>query len=153
MTFKRQFSNFNANALSDVCSSSSITKNDVPRARDVIKQVPIYFKEDISLKDADSIMEEWHNVLKDGPGVFVVKNLADNLDTVDRAQVAANNIIHKEKLKYANRGDHFAAGGKNERIWNYFQKHAREDPVGFADYYANPVLYVCALLLRIPLTS
>ncbi|TIA91021.1 hypothetical protein E3P81_02253 [Wallemia ichthyophaga] len=140
MASQRQFPKYNANALSKICSSSSISKSEVPRARDVIKSVPIYYKEDIPLVDASGIMNEWHTILKDGPGVFVVKNLSDNLDTLDRAQVAANTIIDREKLEYPARGDHFAAGGKNERIWNFFQKHAHQDPEGFVDYYSNPVL-------------
>ncbi|TIB90095.1 PhyH-domain-containing protein [Wallemia mellicola] len=136
----RLFSKFNPLELGEICSTSRITKNEVPRAREIIKQVPIYHKNDISLKDADGIMEEWHNILQSGPGVFVVKNLVDDHDVVDRAHSAAEAIIEAEKIKYANRGDHFAAGGKNDRIWNYFQKHAVQDPASFADYYDNPIL-------------
>lgn len=138
----RLFSKFNPLELGEICSTSRITKNEVPRAREIIKQVPIYHKNDISLKDADGIMEEWHNILQSGPGVFVVKNLVDDHDVVDRAHSAAEAIIEAEKIKYANRGDHFAAGGKNDRIWNYFQKHAVQDPASFADYYDNPILWV-----------
>ncbi len=38
------------------------------------------------------------------------------------------------------KGDHFAAAGANDRIWNALQKHALRDPEGFVAYYANPAL-------------
>jgi ectoine hydroxylase-related dioxygenase (phytanoyl-CoA dioxygenase family) len=38
------------------------------------------------------------------------------------------------------KGDHFAVGGTNDRIWNAFSKHALQDPSSFIDYYSNPWL-------------
>jgi hypothetical protein len=53
--------------------------------------------------------------------------------------------IDKEKKIATARGDHFAPGGDNDRLWTFFQKHAREDPVAFVEYYSNKLLQVCCM--------
>jgi ectoine hydroxylase-related dioxygenase (phytanoyl-CoA dioxygenase family) len=61
--------------------------------------------------------------------------------TIDAANKAFDKIIATEKANTAfTKGDHFATGGTNDRIWNSFQKHALTDPPSFTEYYSNPWL-------------
>jgi len=84
-------------------------------------------------------MAELHRALYSGPGVLVIEDCFD-VRVVDRASSAFDAIIEREKAQGKAKGDHFAPAGKNERIWNSFQKHATADPASFVQYYANPVL-------------
>lgn len=85
-------------------------------------------------------MEEMYRCLAVGPGVFVVKNTFPNVTILQRSTEALEAIIQDEKATGGSKGDHFAPGGANERIWNSYQKHAVKDPKNFIDYYSNPVL-------------
>lgn len=85
-------------------------------------------------------MAELHHCLLKGPGVFAITNAFDTA-TVDRASQAFSSILSREaQLSNGARGDHFAPAGTNGRIWNSFEKHARADPQGWVEYYANEVL-------------
>lgn len=91
-------------------------------------------------------MAQLHHCLSDGPGVFVITNLISDHTTIDRANSALEEIIRREKENAGGgKGDHFAPGGANDRIWNSFQKHAMVDPESFIEYYANDLLYVTPL--------
>jgi ectoine hydroxylase-related dioxygenase (phytanoyl-CoA dioxygenase family) len=59
---------------------------------------------------------------------------------VDRVTAAFDAIIAAEKAGGALAGDHFAAPGANDRVWNALEKLAVRDPEAFVDYYANDVL-------------
>lgn len=90
--------------------------------------------------DKDKALDELYRCLSSGPGVFVIKQLVEYPDVIDRANVALDYIIEEEKRGSGIRGDHFAPGGSNDRIWNSFQKHAEVDPASFVEYYANDLL-------------
>lgn len=88
----------------------------------------------------DEFMAEIHHCLLSGPGVFVIKRCVDD-HIVGRADGALQRVIQRERLQAGgSKGDHFAASGANDRIWNSFQKHAEEDPESFVEYYANPIM-------------
>ncbi len=63
---------------------------------------------------------------------------------VDRATAVFDALIEEQRASGATAGDHFAAPGANDRVWNALEKAALHDPDTFADYYANDVLALVA---------
>ena len=121
-----------------------------PLSDAIIHNVVIYSGEDIrnaiehdvqtqSQTARARFMEEIQGCLLSGPGVCVIKNLVPNRDVLDRATKALTVTIEKERCGGQVKGDHFAAAGTNDRLWNSFQKHALADPDSFVEYYANEI--------------
>lgn len=106
-----------------------------------------------NVEKRQQVMEEWYNCLLDGPGVFVIRGCEPNSDILDRADAGFGRIIAEEREGASERGDHFAPGGKNDRIWNSFGKLANVDPDAFVDYYANEIMYVPVPAKRLSLFS
>ncbi|KAJ5754480.1 hypothetical protein N7533_004023 [Penicillium manginii] len=127
------------------------TKQPTPLACTVEQNVPIY---DLAALEADpqqpitataisNLQDEWHHILHKGPGIFVLRGMyapSRYAQTLTSTNTAFNSIIAKERASPTSKGDHFAAGGTNDRIWNSFSKHALEDPASFIEYYSNPWL-------------
>ncbi|KAK5049911.1 hypothetical protein LTR84_004030 [Exophiala bonariae] len=119
----------------------------------IVSNIPVY---DISLlprpgseqENVDRIQDEWHHILLSGPGVFVLKKLYPSSPSTQLLFQKVNNIfgdiIESEAHTNTSGGDHFAANGKNVRIWNSFQKHAVCDSSSFVQYYCNPWLALVA---------
>ena len=70
---------------------------------------------------------ELARALLDGPGIVVLAGAFDDPWVIERAAGGAA-------------GDHFAAAGQNDRIWNALEKLALRAPEVFADYYANDLI-------------
>ena len=64
-------------------------------------------------------------------------------DVVDRVVRCSSGHRRREGLGAA-AGDHFAAPGVNDRVWNALEKLAVTDPGAFVDYYANDVVALAA---------
>lgn len=114
---------------------------DVPFARDIQRNVPIYRAEDVlslGREERRALMAEWVNVFLHGAGIIMIENLMSE-DVLDRATVLFDSIINREKEAGSAISDHFATPGSNDRVWNSLEKHCVEDPEGFARYYGNPV--------------
>lgn len=114
----------------------------VPNADDIQKNVPIYdmFRLRPSLEGKDqrrTIMAEWARVLQTGAGVFVLRRAYDDTVVLDEATAIYEQVIAQEKLASGGGGDHFAASGSNDRIWNSLQKLCEEAPDVFLRYFAN----------------
>lgn len=135
--------------LASICSQKA-TREQYPLASAIEKNVPIYSLSPFSSLHTPqqrlALQEEWYHILHSGPGVFVTKGLfqGQQLNTVDRSTKAFYSIIEEERKQSATRGDHFAAAGKNDRIWNSFSKHALRDPSSFSAYYSNPYIALIA---------
>ena len=86
-----------------------------------------------------AVIEELAHVFSAGPGVTVMRN-AVTPDVLDRATAEFEQIIAAEKAAGVGRGDHFAAPGANERVWNALEKLAVAAPGVFVDYYAFDAL-------------
>lgn len=133
-----------------ICSRT-VEQGQYPQASKISHNIPIY---DAQLFDpwdtavTNRLQDEWYDILSTGPGVFVLKNMytcsgqgqEDYTSTLEATNAAFQRIIEHEKTANPTKGDHFAAGGKNDRIWNSFSKHAAQDPGSFLTYYANPWL-------------
>jgi ectoine hydroxylase-related dioxygenase (phytanoyl-CoA dioxygenase family) len=126
------------------CVDERATWPAPPHAAELAAGVPIY--DCASLRErlrepgrARALAIEWHAVLADGPGVFVLAGAWSDPDVVDAVTSRFFETIASEAG--SNRGgDHFAKAGANNRIWNALQKLAHRDPAQFARYYANDML-------------
>src|SRR5205085_11022195 len=76
----------------------------------------------------------------DGPEIVVLENAFTDTSVVDRVTAAFEAMITDERAKGGPAGDHFAAPGANDRVWNALEKLAVRDPEAFVDYYANDVI-------------
>ncbi|WWC61258.1 uncharacterized protein I303_103839 [Kwoniella dejecticola CBS 10117] len=127
--------------------AAEIQRKAVIYSGDVIRQI-IRGTNESSTSDLagqtgiERLMDELHRCLSSGPGVFVIQGCVKDLKVIDRANKAFRAIIEAENEAAGGqiKGDHFAAAGHNERIWNSFQKHAETDPESFVEYYSNDVL-------------
>lgn len=119
---------------------------DAPTAADIQLGVPIYEWSDIDLDEADderarTVLAELAGVLADGPGIVVIKRAFDHA-AIDEATDVFLAMIAAEKETSMGSGDHFAAEGVNDRVWNVMEKMAIGYPNEFAAYYANGVIDV-----------
>ena len=130
--------------FSDVISQQTILA-DLPNASSIQKNIPIYETNTLLTKLESPIvrrelMGEWAHVLRTGAGVVALKNAYANTAILDEATRIYENIIAQEKEENASGGDHFAASGANDRIWNSLQKLCEASPGTFLHYFANPVI-------------
>lgn len=141
----RLYSQSQKPSLSDleVLTSRTTKDSDCPLASKIVKNVPIY---DCPSLDTTSeaataaLQDEWYLTLLHGAGVLVLKRMYTDHTVLDAANRAFANIITNEQQQFSAKGDHFAPGSANSRIWNSFSKHGLEDPESFLEYYSNPIL-------------
>lgn len=112
------------------------------------QQVPIYdaatLRAAIATEEGCAAVEsELAHVLADGPGIFVMAGALAH-PVVDRVSAAFEAIITTERAKGGEVGDHFAAGGVNDRIWNALEKLAVDHPEDFVDYYSDDLVALAA---------
>ncbi len=130
-------------------TSRTLDAASVPHAVAVEKNVPIYDVQalDDTLSDPErrrALLSEWGWVLGKSAGAIALKGAYDDGSVIDRATQVFNDIIVEERTGGAGKGDHFAASGANDRIWNSLQKQCLKDPEGFALYYGNPAIAAAA---------
>ena len=113
-----------------------------PLAAEVRKNVPLYdmsvLRPQLEQKNTrKTLMAEWANVLMSGAGVVVLKGAYADTTVLDDATEVYQQIIAREKEETGGGGDHFAASGANDRIWNSAQKLCLTAPDVFLRYFAN----------------
>jgi ectoine hydroxylase-related dioxygenase (phytanoyl-CoA dioxygenase family) len=114
----------------------------VPTASEIVRKVPVYTAEALrsaAETDRRAVMAELNGCFLGGPGVLAVRDVIDPT-VVDAASAVYRELIDEEASAGRAAGDHFAAPGKNERLWNSFQKLAERSPSTFVAYFASPVL-------------
>jgi ectoine hydroxylase-related dioxygenase (phytanoyl-CoA dioxygenase family) len=116
-----------------------------PYAQEVEQNVLIYdgarLRTELSLPAGRLRVEaELARALSDGPGVVVLARAFDDAWVIDRATWQFEAIIAAQRMAGGAAGDHFAAAGQNDRIWNALEKLALRAPEVFADYYANDLI-------------
>ena len=127
-----------------LCVDERATWPAPPLAAEMAAGVPIYDcgalrKHLLEPGRARALASEWHAVLADGPGVFVLADAWSDHQVLDAVTARFFETIASEAG--SNRGgDHFAKAGANNRIWNALQKLAQGDPAQFSRYYANDML-------------
>ncbi|NAS96166.1 phytanoyl-CoA dioxygenase [Pseudomonas syringae pv. actinidifoliorum] len=117
--------------------------DDYPLCAQVIHNVPVYKAHVLRTADRDAVLNELHRLLRDGPGVLVVRQAYADTSVVDRHSEVFEAIFAQEAAAGV-AADHFAKAGSNGRIWNSLQKAALLAPASFAEYYANPLLGLIA---------
>ncbi|WP_037317278.1 phytanoyl-CoA dioxygenase family protein [Ruegeria halocynthiae] len=128
-----------------VLTSQNLLAAAVPFAAAIEKNVPIYDMQALrpALEDSDqrrALLAEWGRVLDKSAGVIVLKGAYADTSVIDRASDVFRQIIKEERQSGAGEGDHFAASGANDRIWNALQKQCLRDPEGFALYFGNTTI-------------
>ncbi|MCI3275021.1 phytanoyl-CoA dioxygenase family protein [Streptomyces cylindrosporus] len=118
---------------------------DYPVAEGVEQNVLLYDSERLrklaaTAADRREVQGELIRALMDGPGIVVLKGAFADEAVVDRASAAFDALIEEERASDGARGDHFAAPGDNDRVWNALDKMAVRVPEVFADYYANDMV-------------
>ena len=119
--------------------------SDVPNAASIEHNIPVYDVTSLggALEDAakrQEIMAEWAQVLRSGAGTFALKAAYSDVSVIDQATEVYDQIIAMEKESAGGGGDHFAASGANDRIWNSLQKLCEADPEVFLRYFANTAI-------------
>ena len=109
---------------------------ETPTAMAVEKGIPIYDGAAVSA----GVAAEWAGILSQGAGVFVIRRAFADLGALDAATEVFHDIIRAEREAGAAAGDHFAAAGTNDRVWNSLQKLCLRDPAVFVRYMGNPVI-------------
>ncbi|MEO0912127.1 MAG: phytanoyl-CoA dioxygenase family protein [Pseudomonadota bacterium] len=114
----------------------------VPHAAEITANVPIYNAGELELEGPGRrvLMAEWADVLRNGAGVVVLKGAYADTAAVEAATGIYEAIIAEERARSGGGGDHFAAAGKNDRIWNALQKLCLADPDVYAAYFTNPAI-------------
>ena len=107
-----------------------------PHADTIDHEVVVYSADGIRAAPPAELV----HAFADGPGVVVVRGAFPDTTVVDRATAAFDDIIAAQHASGAAAGDHFAAPGSNDRIWNALEKLAVHAPEVFVDYYANDVI-------------
>ncbi len=109
---------------------------DCPSAVEITANVPIYD----GRKLGEHIGQEWARILSDGAGIFVIRRALEDLRAIDAASDVFRQIIAEERAAGTAAGDHFAAAGANDRVWNSLQKLCLRAPDVFARYMGNSVI-------------
>ena len=120
--------------------------SDHPRASRIEMGVPVYDAHALRKADAGdpiAVRAELATTLLNGAGIVVITG-AVTPHVVDRATVAFEAMIASQRADAASGGDHFAAPGANDRVWNAIQKLALADPATFVDYYASDAIDIVA---------
>ncbi|MGW2711802.1 phytanoyl-CoA dioxygenase [Streptomyces argyrophyllae] len=116
-----------------------------PHAASVVENVLVYEGERLrTAGDRHALRAELVRALAEGPGIVVVRAAFPEPDVVDRVTAVFEALIAEQRAAGATAGDHFAAPGANDRVWNALEKTALYDAEAFACYYANDVLALLA---------
>jgi ectoine hydroxylase-related dioxygenase (phytanoyl-CoA dioxygenase family) len=119
--------------------------SDYPQASTVEQNVLVYDGARLRRELSDPagrrrVQAEWVRALHDGPGIVVLAGAFDDTSALDAATRQFEAIIAGQRAAGGAAGDHFAAAGQNDRIWNALEKLALRAPEVFAAYYANDLL-------------
>jgi ectoine hydroxylase-related dioxygenase (phytanoyl-CoA dioxygenase family) len=123
----------------------STRPDDVPHAVAIDKNIPVYDMTTLrpTLGHTDkrrSLMAEWARVLRTGAGVVALKNTYADTTVLDDATRIYETIIAEERQGSGGGGDHFAASGSNDRVWNSLQKLCEAAPDVFLRYFGNETI-------------
>lgn len=111
-----------------------------PHADAVEQEVLVYSADGVRAAPPSELVRAF----SEGPGVVVVRGALDPA-VVGRATVEFDAMVAEQHAQGRQVGDHFAAPGTNDRLWNALEKLAVRAPGVFVDYYASDVLALVAL--------
>lgn len=107
----------------------------------MVSNIPIYQVAELPLHDEQrqALLAEWARVLADGAGALVLRGAVQDKAALQDASAAFERIVVAERDSNSG-ADHFAAAGKNDRIWNSLQKLALKEPRLFVRCFASPAI-------------
>lgn len=116
-----------------------------PHAARTDRGVLIYDSAEVrrTASDADrrtALQDELAQALLTGPGIVVFAGAFGAESALAETTAAFTAMVAEQRAAGTSGGDHFAANGVNDRIWNALGKLAARDPELFTRYYANDVL-------------
>ncbi|MGW7043433.1 phytanoyl-CoA dioxygenase family protein [Streptomyces avermitilis] len=118
--------------------------DDYPYADAVERNVLFYdgarLRSAVASHELRDVQAELVRAFSEGPGVVVFRRAFPDPSVVARATAAFDALVAAQRTSGTVAGDHFAAPGANDRVWNALQKLAVHAPEAFADYYANDVI-------------
>lgn len=121
-----------------------VTLDVYQHASEIASEVVLYDRQALPLscqRSTRQVEAEMQGVLRDGPGILVIRGAFEDLGVVDEASRVFRDIIAAEEEDTSGaKGDHFATAGANSRIWNALEKLAVQDPDVFVRYYANEII-------------
>src|SRR5690348_14568641 len=126
-------------------TSEKTEQGDFPRAAAVRDNVLVYdagrLAADLGTPEGRrAVSAELIRALRDGPGIVVFAGAFPDPAVVDAASAEFFAMIAGQHAAGGTAGDHFAAAGQNDRVWNALEKLALRAPPVFAAYYANDVI-------------
>jgi ectoine hydroxylase-related dioxygenase (phytanoyl-CoA dioxygenase family) len=126
-------------------TSEKTEQGDFPRAAAVRDNVLVYdagrLAADLGTPEGRrAVSAELIRALRDGPGIVVFAGAFPDPAVVDAASAEFFAMIAGQHAAGGTAGDHFAAAGQNDRVWNALEKLALRAPSVFAAYYANDVI-------------
>ncbi|GAA4393243.1 phytanoyl-CoA dioxygenase family protein [Tsukamurella soli] len=126
------------------CIEAETDLADYPHAARTEQGVLFYDAAAVSAADREELADELSQALLTGPGIVVFTGAFDARHGLDESTRLFTEMIAEQRAAGTDSGDHFAAPGANDRIWNALQKHALRAPELFVRYYANDVLALIA---------
>ncbi|MEM7566615.1 MAG: phytanoyl-CoA dioxygenase family protein [Pseudomonadota bacterium] len=117
---------------------------DVPNAAEVAHEIPIYDGARIETLPRREIEGELARVLRDGPGVFAVRGAIRDRALLDAVTDVFLRLIADEAEAGGGEGDHFAAAGRNARLWNAQEKLCLAAPDLYARYMSCQTIRLAA---------
>jgi ectoine hydroxylase-related dioxygenase (phytanoyl-CoA dioxygenase family) len=122
-----------------------LSASDAPQATEICKNDPIYDMARLRARLEESsarraLLTERAQVFLAGSGVVLWRGAFTDISAIDDATVIFDHIIKEEKAASGGNGDHFAAAGANDRIWNTLQKVCGYAPDVFPRYFANAAI-------------
>lgn len=117
-----------------------IDLSDYPSARELRSGALVYDRDLLvdSARDPQSTLAaELVGALLDGPGIILVP-AAVPVTAVEAATEEFERLLARERASGRASGDHFAAAGANERLWNSLEKLGRSAPDAFVEYFNCP---------------
>lgn len=118
---------------------------DYPHATRTERGVLFYDAAEVRRLAADAdgravLHDELAQALLTGPGIVVFAGAYGEESALAETTAAFTEMVAEQRAAGDTAGDHFAANGVNDRIWNALGKLADRDPTLFSRYYANDVL-------------
>ena len=116
---------------------------DVPRAVEIVANVPVYEAARIEADEPRAVMAEWARVLLDGPGVLAVRGAVRDRALLDDVTGVLLGLLGAESEAHSG-ADHFGGHGANGRVWNAHEKLAVAAPDLFCRYNSCPTVDLAA---------
>ncbi|MFZ2240953.1 MAG: phytanoyl-CoA dioxygenase family protein [Gordonia amarae] len=118
---------------------------DYPHAAGTARGVLFYDADDVLVSSADpegrgALRDELAQALLTGPGIVVFRAAFADGSALAETTAAFTSMVAEQRAAGTAGGDHFAANGVNDRIWNALGKLADRAPALFTRYYSNDIL-------------